>query len=101
MILLAFLIGTRALLHGYRQHHGRIFPLVLFTGGILLLAAKQIWHVYELRILPFAVILIVGAHLVNYRMSRPAEENADETWSVSELAKADHETAVRSEDQAA
>lgn len=72
MILLAFLIGSWALLHGFRRHHRRLLPLCLFTGGLLLLVAKQIWHVYELRFLPFAVVLIVGAHIVNYRLSRPA-----------------------------
>lgn len=37
-----------------------------------MLVAKQIWHAYELVILPFAVVLIVGAHLLNYRWSRQA-----------------------------
>jgi len=72
MILLAFLVGSWALLHGFRRHHGRLIPLLLFTGGLLLLVAKQIWHAYELRFLPFAVVLIVGAHVLNYRLSRPA-----------------------------
>ncbi|HEY4205600.1 MAG TPA: MerC domain-containing protein [Puia sp.] len=72
MIGLAFLIGSGALLHGYRRHHGRPAPWLIFTGGLFLLVAKQIWHVYELRILPFAVVLIVGAHLLNYRLSRRA-----------------------------
>ncbi|HVU57706.1 MAG TPA: MerC domain-containing protein [Puia sp.] len=71
MIVLAFLIGSWSLLHGFRRHHGRSIPLLLFTGGLLLLVAKQIWHAYELQLLPFAMALIVGAHVVNYRLSRP------------------------------
>lgn len=72
MIALAFLIGSWALSHGFRRHHGRPGPWLLFTGGMLLLVAKQIWHAYELEILPFAVALIVGAHVLNYRLSRQA-----------------------------
>jgi len=68
----AFLVGSLALLHGFRRHHRHPGPWLLFTAGVLLLVAKQIWHQYELRLLPFAVILIVGAHVLNYRLSRPA-----------------------------
>jgi hypothetical protein len=46
-------------------------PLVLFVAGLLFLVAKQIWHDYEFSLLPFAVILIVCAHILNYRLSRP------------------------------
>ena len=93
MIGLAFVIGTRALWHGFRppvgppaplcpgrpsdfrpsgshHHHGRLLPLLLFSGGIILLLAKQIWHQYELRILPFAVLLILSAHILNFRRCR-------------------------------
>jgi hypothetical protein len=92
MILLAFLIGSWALLHGFRRHHGRFQPWLLFTGGLLLLVAKQIWHDYELFILPFAVVLIVGAHLLNYRWSRSVQPGVDE---------AEGEPAVGSVEQAA
>ena len=70
MILLAMGIGSFALIHGYRKHHHSIVPLVIFMGGILLLFAKQKWHEYQLWILPFAVILIVTAHLLNFRFCR-------------------------------
>ncbi len=72
MIGLAFLIGTRALWHGYRHHHQRLMPLLLFLAGMIFLIAKQIWHIYELALLPFAVAGIVAAHVLNYRFSRPA-----------------------------
>jgi hypothetical protein len=73
MIGLAFVVGSLALLHGFRHHHRHAGPWLLFTAGLLLLVAKQVWHQYELRILPFAVILIIGAHVVNYRLSRPED----------------------------
>jgi len=70
MIGLAFLIGTWALWHGFRYHHGRLLPWLLFLAGIILLIAKQVWHSYELSILPFAVVSIVAAHAVNLRWTR-------------------------------
>jgi hypothetical protein len=70
MIGLAFIIGTQALWHGWRRHHHRLTPWLLFSGGIGLLLAKQLWHQYELRFLPFAVFLIIAAHILNFRLSR-------------------------------
>jgi len=76
MIALAFLIGSRALLHGYRKHHRRLLPLLLFYAGMILLLAKQVWHEQQFRLLPFAVLLIVIAHILNYRLSRPVPAQA-------------------------
>lgn len=70
MIALAAAIGTRALWHGYRHHHQRLIPLLLFGAGMIFLIAKQIWHSYELALLPFAVLAIVTAHILNFRLSR-------------------------------
>lgn len=76
MIGLAFLIGSWALWHGFNRHHHRILPWLLFLGGMILLISKQVWHQYELRLLPFAVGLIISAHVVNYRLSRAAARAA-------------------------
>ena len=73
MIGLAFIIGTRALWHGFRHHHRRMVPWLLFLVGMIVLIAKQIWHDYELALLPFAVMMIVGAHVLNFRLSRPVK----------------------------
>jgi hypothetical protein len=73
MIGVAFVVGSLALLHGFRHHHRHPGPWLLFTAGLLLLVAKQIWHAYELQLLPFAVGLIIGAHVLNYRFSRTVE----------------------------
>src|SRR5579872_5592335 len=70
MIGLAFIIGVTALWHGYRRHHRRILPVLLFSCGMILLIVKQIWPAYELAILPFAVLPILGAHWLNFRWSR-------------------------------
>ncbi len=70
MIFLALLIGAGSLWHGYRKHHHSLRPLGIFIVGIALLFAKQIWHSYQLWILPVAVLLIVTAHLLNYRSCR-------------------------------
>lgn len=70
MIGLAFAIGTGALWHGFTRHHHRLMPWLFFVAGMILLIAKELWNKYELYLLPFAVILIISAHVVNYRLSR-------------------------------
>lgn len=72
MIGLAFLIGTQALWHGFRRHHHRLQPWLLFVGGMIFLIAKEIWEQYEFYFLPFAVLFIIAAHILNYRLSKPA-----------------------------
>jgi MerC mercury resistance protein len=75
MIILAFIIGTFALRHGFTKHHRNPVPFLLFAGGMLFLFAKQCWHHYELFLLPFAVILIISAHIINFRFSRKSERS--------------------------
>lgn len=70
MIGLAFIIGVTALWHGFRHHHHRILPVLLFSCGMMLLIAKEIWPTYELMILPFAVLPVLGSHWLNFRWSR-------------------------------
>jgi hypothetical protein len=70
MIVLAFLIGGYSLWHGYKKHHHKLLPFFVFSAGIVLLFVKQLWHSYQYWILPFAVILIVAAHFMNYRSCR-------------------------------
>lgn len=67
MIFLAFAIGIYSLWHGYKKHHQKILPVILFSLGIMLLFIKQFIHQYFLILLIPAVILIVSAHIINYR----------------------------------
>lgn len=70
MIALALCIGSFALIHGFRRHHHSLLPLLIFIVGMILLFAKQQWHEYQFWFLPIAVILIVWAHLLNFRYCR-------------------------------
>jgi MerC mercury resistance protein len=70
MILLAFVIGIFSLRHGFLRHHRNSLPFLLFTGGMTFLLAKEFWQVFELILLPFALILIISAHYFNYRFTR-------------------------------
>lgn len=70
MIFLAFCIGTYSLWHGYRRHHHNVTPVMIFCAGIGLLVAKQVWHEFQYWLLPFAIVMIISAHLLNYKACR-------------------------------
>jgi hypothetical protein len=73
MILLAMGIGLHSLTHGFKKHHHRLLPIIVFIIGISLLLVKQIFHQYQIWFLVPAVILIVSAHFINYRQCRIAD----------------------------
>ena len=70
MIVLAFCIGSYSFYHGFKKHHHSYLPFILFGGGIFLLVLKQFFIHYETWILIPAVILVVGAHFMNFRFCR-------------------------------
>ena len=70
MIGLAMAIGVYSLWHGYKKHHHKLYPVVMFSLGILLLLAKQFFHQHFLFFLIPAVAFIVTAHWLNYREIR-------------------------------
>lgn len=72
MILLAMVIGTYSLWHGFRRHHHRYLPLVLFTAGIFFLLLKQFITSLHIWLLIPAVPLIITAHFLNWRFCRIA-----------------------------
>ncbi|HEV8283852.1 MAG TPA: MerC domain-containing protein [Chitinophagaceae bacterium] len=72
MIILAFAIGSFALYHGYKRHHHRILPLIIFSVGFIFLVSKQIFLTYEIWLLIPAVVFILSAHFFNYRFCRKA-----------------------------
>jgi purine-cytosine permease-like protein len=68
MILFAFGVGVYALVHGYKTHHKNALPVFLFTVGFMLLITKQFFIPVEGYFIVPAVILIVSAHYLNYRL---------------------------------
>ena len=70
MILLAFGIGSFSLYHGYRRHHHRQLPLIIFFIGFVLLVLKQFFVRYETWLLIPAVTFIISAHFFNYKFCR-------------------------------
>lgn len=69
MILLAFIVGIYSLMHGFR-HHAIYLPFYLFSGGMIFLILKQIWHHNQIWFLVPAVSLILAAHFLNHKLSR-------------------------------
>ena len=72
MVLLAFGIGVSALYHGYKKHHHKWIPLIVFSVGFLFLVMKQFIIEYETWLLIPAVAMIITAHLLNFRFCRQA-----------------------------
>lgn len=72
MILLAFCIGSYSLYHGFKKHHHKWLPLAIFTIGFILLVMKEFVVTYHTWLLIPAVLMIVTAHLINYRFCRQA-----------------------------
>ncbi|RZM11747.1 MAG: MerC domain-containing protein [Pedobacter sp.] len=70
MVVLALVVGLIALKHGFSKHHHSLVPSILFVLGITLLGLKLLFVHYELWILVPAVICIVSAHFINYRLCR-------------------------------
>ena len=70
MIVLAFCIGSYSLYHGYKKHHHSFLPLFVFIAGFIFLVAKQFFIQYETWLLIPAVVLIIIAHLLNFRFCR-------------------------------
>ncbi len=70
MILLALLIGSYSMYHGYKKHHHSLLPMSLFLSGFLFLVLKQFFLEYHNWLLVPAVLLIIAGHLNNYRSCR-------------------------------
>jgi hypothetical protein len=73
MIVIAFLIGGLTLLHGYRKHHHRFIPLVLFIAGMFLLIFKHYLAANVILLIIPSSILILSAYYLNWRYCRIAK----------------------------
>lgn len=76
MIGLAFVIGASTLYHGYKKHHRRNLPVMLFGAGFACLVLKEVFENYHLVLLIPAVGLIVSAHYLNLRYTARCEKHA-------------------------
>lgn len=70
MIGLALGVGLYSFYHGFTKHHHSWIPIALFLMGILLLLLKVSLHEWRFWLLAPAVILIVLAHYLNYKLCR-------------------------------
>ncbi len=70
MIILAFAIGGYSFYHGYKKHHHNWLPFTLFLSGFIFLVVKEFFIHYQAWLLVPAVLLIISAHLFNYRFCR-------------------------------
>ncbi len=76
MIVLAFIVGSYSLFHGYAKHHHSLRPVFIFSAGFVLLVLKQFFHPFENWFLVLAVPLIISAHYYNYRLCHRSKCNS-------------------------
>src|SRR6478752_1911410 len=62
MILLAFVVGSYSLFHGFIKHHRSFTPILIFSAGFICLVLKQFLVEAQYTLLTFAVLLIITAH---------------------------------------
>ena len=72
MIVIAAVIGLSALHHGWRRHHHKKLPLLVFITGLFFLVAKEVLVAAELALLIPAAGCIISAHFLNFRFCRQA-----------------------------
>lgn len=68
MIIVAMSVGSYSLYHGFIKHHRSLIPAVFFFAGFTFLVMKQFLLNVELILLIIAVVFIISAHLMNYRL---------------------------------
>ena len=73
MIAVAFLIGSFTLWHGYKKHHHKLSPLVLFIAGMLLLIVKHYFPANIFWLIIPSSILIILAYYLNWKFCRKAK----------------------------
>lgn len=71
MIVLSLVFGLASLHHGYRRHHHRVLPLVLFAAGFSCLLLNQ-WfdELYVYIFIPLSAVAIISAHSYNLYLLR-------------------------------
>jgi hypothetical protein len=73
MMLIALLIGGLTLFHGYRKHHHRLIPLILFIIGMLFLIFKHFISDTVIWLIIPSSMLILLAYYLNWRLCRMAK----------------------------
>ena len=72
MIAFAGIIGSYALYHGWKKHHHKKLPLIIFLVGLAFLILKEVFINEELLLLIPAATCIIGAHILNFRDCKKA-----------------------------
>jgi hypothetical protein len=78
MVVVAFIVGTISLFHGFKRHHHQLLPMFVFSIGFGFLVLKLFFVEYEGWLLVPAVAGIVFAHIINYRFCQQHKHGHDE-----------------------
>lgn len=75
LVLSTAIIGTYSLWHGYKLHHHKVMPLILFFVGLILMIISHAFHSHDggfLNVLGeiSGALLTAGALFLNLRLTK-------------------------------
>jgi hypothetical protein len=77
LIIVSVVVGGYSFLHGYRHHHGRKLPAVMFAVGFICLVINQITREnYLFLLIPVAATMMIMAHYLNLRFRKGPQKNS-------------------------
>lgn len=83
-LILTAILGTFALLSGFRKYHKRLYPFYLLFLGITIYWVK---HDFSESLQPYFIVigasLIVAAHVINLKLCNSCKQCADEACKTS------------------
>jgi phosphoglycerol transferase MdoB-like AlkP superfamily enzyme len=83
-LLITAVLGSVALLSGFKKYHRRIYPFYLLFLGVAIYWVK---HDFSENIQPYFIIigasLIVAAHLINLKLCNSCKQCTDESCKSS------------------
>ncbi len=81
-LFLTTALGTVALFSGFKRHHRRFYPLLLFYLGV---AIYWIKHDYSAGVEPYFIItgagLIIAAHFINLKLCNNCTQCLDKEYT--------------------
>lgn len=73
ILVFSSVVGSVSIVPGWRKHHRRVTPMLLFVPGVLLIAIGRLHMpvLLETMVTTCGAILVASAHWLNWKLCRP------------------------------